>query len=160
MSLAPRARHALALAALAALVAEPAYADPAPAKPAEKVSLIVTATGFRNTTGQAIVALHADGDTWPKLDKAVKVEKVPITADGVKVTFTDLSRSTLYAVAVIHDENSNGKHDMRWLPLPKPLEGAGVSNDAVATMGPPAWADARFRIHEGGGAIAIHLRYW
>jgi uncharacterized protein (DUF2141 family) len=153
----------LAITFALATPAAPALGDapaPAPDKAAEKVSLTVTATGFRNTTGQALVALHADPSAWPKLDKAVEVRKVPITKEGMKVTFQGLSRGTLYAVSVIHDENSNGKHDMRWLPLPRPAEGAGVSNDAQATVGPPSWNDARFRVHEGGGAIAIAIRYW
>lgn len=125
-----------------------------------KVSLTVTTLGFRNTTGQAIVAVFDAKDGWPKLEKALRLEKVKIKdAASLAVTFKDLPVGS-YAVEVIHDENENGKLDMRWLPYPKPIEGAGVSNDAEATMGPPSWSDARFKLSDKGGAITIHMRYW
>jgi uncharacterized protein (DUF2141 family) len=125
----------------------------------DKVSLSVSAVDFRNTRGQAIVAVFDSKDGWPKLDKALRLEKVKLEKATVDVTFRDLPPGT-YAVEVIHDENENGKLDMRWLPYPKPAEGAGASNDAPASMGPPSWSDARFKLTEKGGALTIHLRYW
>lgn len=125
----------------------------------EKVSLTVSALDFRNTKGQAIVAVFDSKDAWPKIDKALKVEKVKLDKATLDVTFRDLPPGT-YAVEVIHDENENGKLDMRWLPYPKPVEGAGASNDAPASVGPPSWSDARFKLTDKGGAITIHLRYW
>ncbi|APR80723.1 Hypothetical protein A7982_06070 [Minicystis rosea] len=125
----------------------------------DKVSLSVRALDFRNTKGRAIVAVFNDKDGWPKIEKAIRVEKVGLDKSTLDVTFRDLPPGT-YAVEVIHDENDNGKLDMRWLPYPKPIEGAGASNDAPASLGPPSWADARFRLTDKGGAIAIHVRYW
>lgn len=125
----------------------------------EKVSLTVTSAGFRNTKGQAIVALFDAKDGWPKLDKALRVEKVKLKEASLAVTFRDLPPGT-YAVEVIHDENENGKLDMRWLPFPKPIEGAGASNDAAATVGPPSWSDARFKLSDKGGNIKITVKYW
>jgi uncharacterized protein (DUF2141 family) len=125
-----------------------------------KVALTVTAVGFRDAKGQALVALFDAKDAWPKLQNARALEKVKPIKDGtVAVTWRDLPPGE-YAVSVIHDENENGKLDMRWLPYPKPAEGAGASNDAEATIGPPSWADARFKLTAAGGAITIHMRYW
>jgi uncharacterized protein (DUF2141 family) len=125
----------------------------------EKVSLSVSTVGFRNTKGRAIVAVFDNKDGWPKIENALRVEKVKLDKATLDVTFRDLPPGT-YAVEVIHDENDNGKLDMRWLPYPKPIEGAGASNDAPASMGPPSWSDARFKLTEKGGAITIHMRYW
>ncbi len=150
-----RFRSALVLLGLIALTALGTEAHAG----GDRVSLSVSAVDFRNTRGQAIVAVFDDKDGWPKIDKALRVEKVKLDKATMDVTFRDLPPGT-YAVEVIHDENENGKLDMRWLPYPKPAEGAGASNDAQASLGPPSWSDARFKLTEKGGAITIHLHYW
>ena len=144
---------ALAGVLLAGQATDEARADGA------KASLTVGIVGFRNTTGQALVALFDAKESWPKLDRALRLEKVKLTGSKLDLTLRDLPPGT-YAVSVVHDENENGKLDMRWLPYPKPKEGVGASNDAAATIGPPAWADARFRLGDKGGAITIHMRYY
>ena len=124
------------------------------------VALTINAVGFKGTKGQALVAIFDSKEAWPKLDKALRLEKIkPIKDDTVTLTLRELPPGE-YAVEVIHDENENGKLDMRWLPYPRPAEGAGVSNDATATVGPPSYSDARFRLGAGGGAITLHMRYW
>jgi len=139
------------------LVATLASAD---ARAGGLVPLTVSAVGFKGSKGQALVALFDSKDAWPKLERALRLEKVkPIEEGGVTVTFRDLPPGD-YAASVIHDENENGKLDMRWLPYPKPIEGAGASNDAPATMGPPSYRDAHFTLGAAGGAITIHMRYW
>ena len=55
--------------------------------------------------------------------------------------FADIPPGT-YALAVIHDENSNGKLDTNWLGIP--TEGYGFSNDAKALLGAPSFAAASF----------------
>ncbi|MBZ0108020.1 MAG: DUF2141 domain-containing protein [Candidatus Scalindua rubra] len=47
-----------------------------------------------------------------------------------------------YALAVIHDENVNGKLDTNWLGIPK--EGYGFSNDVKGVLGAPAFSAASF----------------
>ena len=126
---------------------------------APKVNLVVSTVGFHNSTGQALVAVFDSKDSWPKLDRALRLEKVKLTGGKLDVTFRDLPPG-IYAVEVIHDENSNGKLDMRWLPYPKPKEGAGASNGAQPGMGPPAWSDARFRLTDKGGFVPIEVKYW
>ena len=146
----------LVLAALASAVA--AWTPSAHA--AGGVTLTIEAVSFRGTKGQAIVAVFDAAESWPKLEKARRLVKVkPIAGGKIKVDLRDLPPG-VYAASVIHDENENGKLDMRWLPLPKPIEGAGASNDAKATVGPPSWADARFRLGERGGVMKIRMRYW
>jgi uncharacterized protein (DUF2141 family) len=146
----------LAALAAVALVASAAHADGE-----AKVTLSVNTSGMRNGTGQLIVALFNGESGWPKLDKALRLEKVKLAGKGasVGVSFKDLPPG-IYGVAVIHDENENGKLDMRWLPYPKPIEGAAASNNPQPTLGPPSWGESRFKLTEKGGALAIQMRYW
>jgi uncharacterized protein (DUF2141 family) len=117
-----------------------------PLHPAEadgaKIRIVVHATAFKGTKGQAIFALYNSSDTWLKIDRALKLVKVPITGESI-----------------IHDENVNGKLDMRYFPIPGPVEGAGVSRDATATFGPPSWNDAKIRIGDVGGLVSLKVRY-
>lgn len=124
----------------------------------ETAALSVTATGFKNTKGKAIFALYASPEAWLKTEKAVRLETVPISGEKVIVVFRDVAAG-VYAAAVIHDENENGKLDMRYFPVPHPSEGAGVSNDARKKFGPPSWEDAKFSLPDSAFAITIKLQY-
>ena len=162
-----RAAATLALVALAAAgtgggdaLAEPAPAPsaPAPAATPARVSLVIDALDFKGSKGRALFAVYDASATWLKPPRALKLVTTPITGSKVSVTIGDLPPG-VYAVSVIHDENTNNRLDMHWFPLPGPDEGAGVSNDATATFGPPSFKDARFRLSDKGGLVTIHLRY-
>lgn len=112
---------------------------------AEGSRLEVQVQGFKNDSGEALIGLFADGETWLKYAKALRVLKVPIQKGEAKAQFEDLPPG-VYAVSVIHDENRNGKLDMAWLPYPHPGEGAGASNNPTALIGPPSWDDSRLRV--------------
>jgi len=131
----------------------------APATEAERgVALSITASGFRNTKGRAIIALYASSEAWLKSDKALRVETATIDGPSVTVRFIDLQPG-VYAASAIHDENDNGKLDMRYFPVPRPSEGAGVSNNGRKRFGPPSWEDATFVLPDSAYAITINLRY-
>jgi uncharacterized protein (DUF2141 family) len=123
-----------------------------------KIRIVVRANAFKSTKGRAIVALYNSSDTWLKLDRALKLTRVPIGGDSIDVTFDGMDPG-VYGISVIHDENENGKLDMRYFPIPGPVEGAGVSRDATATFGPPSWNDAKIRIGDVGGLVAVKVRY-
>jgi uncharacterized protein (DUF2141 family) len=86
------------------------------------------------------------------------VVKLKIDGKTTETTFRDVPPG-VYGVSVIHDENSNGKLDMKWFPVPGPAEGAGVSNDAQATIGAPSYDDAKVRVGDKGADIKIRIRY-
>lgn len=62
-----------------------------------------------------------------------------------------------YALAVIHDENMNGKLDVDWLGVP--TEGYGFSNDAIALLGPPSFSAAGFPYDGRNLNLTIRLNY-
>ncbi|WEK44240.1 MAG: DUF2141 domain-containing protein [Candidatus Sphingomonas colombiensis] len=61
-----------------------------------------------------------------------------------------------YAVAVIHDENGNGKLDT-FAGIPR--EGFGFSRNPAIGFGPPSFAAARFTLDGAGATQEIRLRY-
>ena len=122
------------------------------------VSLTISVTGFRNEKGQAIVALYASKESWLKSGRALRSRTLKITGSGVTVVFDSLEAGT-YAASAVHDENANGKLDMRYFPIPGPSEGAGVSNNARKALGPPSWDDAKFTLGDSAKAIAFSIRY-
>jgi len=60
-------------------------------------------------------------------------------------------------MAVVHDENMNGKLDTSWIGRPK--EGYGFSNDVKSLLSAPSFSDASFRYGGGTLDLAIHLHY-
>jgi uncharacterized protein (DUF2141 family) len=135
-----------------------AYAPGPASADGAKIRIVVRANAFKSTKGKALVAIYNSSETWLKVDRALKITKVPINGDNIEVTFDGMDPG-VYGFSVIHDENENGKLDMRYFPIPGPVEGAGVSRDATATFGPPSWNDAKIRIGDVGGLVAVKVRY-
>ena len=62
----------------------------------------------------------------------------------------------IYAIALIHDENANGKLDTA---LMIPREGFGFSNNPAIVFGPPKFAAARFTVENGETTQSIKMKY-
>ena len=62
-----------------------------------------------------------------------------------------------YALAIVHDENMNGKLDTNWLGIP--TEGYAFSNDAKALLGPPSFSAASFSYNTGNLEMTISMHY-
>ncbi len=75
------------------------------------------------------------------LHSATNVMVIKIRAPQARCDFEDIPPGT-YALAVIHDENMNGKLDTGLLGIP--AEGYGFSNDARAWFGAPSFSAASF----------------
>ena len=78
--------------------------------------LTVTAGNLRNDLGQVLICMFsADGSDKPEFPDCVKGHGVrsaqaPISGGKVVMTFNGL-KDGVYAVAIVHDENGNGKMD-------------------------------------------------
>lgn len=70
--------------------------------------------------------------------------------------FEDIPSGTK-ALAVIHDENMNGKLDVN--PIGMPIEGYGFSNDAKAFLGAPPFRAAGFKYDGVALSLIIKLNY-
>ena len=98
---------------------------------------------IRNSTGTVDCALFASPDGFPRefLHSAIVVMVLKIQETQARCDFQDIPPGT-YALAVIHDENMNGRLDTNWLGVPK--EGYGFSNDVKVVRGAPSFSDASF----------------
>jgi uncharacterized protein (DUF2141 family) len=115
-------------------------------------------TNVRSDRGKIQVCLYHSKDGFPSdPSKSIKRANVIIRAGVSEVVFSDLPPGE-YAVALMHDENGNGKMDTNWVGIPK--EGYGASNDAKATFGPPKYNDAKFVLNANEATLQIKVRYF
>jgi len=113
---------------------------------------------IKNSTGTVACALFESPDGFPNdyLRTATNVMVIKIRKDQARCDFEDIPPGT-YAMAVIHDENMNGKLDANWLGIP--LEGYGFSNDAKAAMGAPSFSAASFQYNGQNLDLTMRLEY-
>ena len=112
----------------------------------------------RNSTGTVDCALFDAPEGFPieVLRSATNVMVIKVRHTQARCDFADIPPGT-YALAVIHDENTNGKLDTHWLGIP--TEGYGFSNDAKGLLGAPSFAAASF-IYDGQNLeLTISLQY-
>ncbi len=122
-------------------------------------SLIVQITGIDpQAGGQLRVLLYRGAETWLKADAALAQQQLPVSTATAQLEFRQLPPGAGYAVQAHHDQNANGKLDMRWLPYPKPREGFGISNNDPG-FGHPDFSAASFFLRAGEQQISIQLSY-
>ncbi len=121
--------------------------------------LTVAVSGIKSSAGGTLrVALFRGEKGWPKFKNAWQTREIPPTAETLKIVFSNLLYADNYAVEIHHDENGNGKFDMRWLPYPRPKEGVGVSNNSFG-FGHPDFTEARFTVDSPEQQIHIQMHY-
>ncbi|WP_188152466.1 DUF2141 domain-containing protein [Teredinibacter waterburyi] len=117
------------------------------------VNVTVAITGVRSDEGSLRTALCTSEDSFPsdcKIRKEVKASQ-----GTVKVEFEGVAPGR-YAFAVFHDENANGRVDMKNFIFPK--EGLAFGKDAMGTRGIPKFEQAAIEI-EGESKSVVKMRY-
>ena len=115
----------------------------------------LTLQGVRSDQGQVKLMLFEREEGFRKEDKARQVLVLPAVKGDSKATFLGLPPGR-YAVVAYHDENADGKLNLRFGMFPK--EGYGLSNN-LKPSGPPKFKDAAFELPSGGMQSAIQLAY-
>ncbi len=122
--------------------------------------LTVTAGNLRNDQGQVLICVFSadvsDRSEFPDCEKgrAVRSAQARISGGKVVMTFNGL-KDGVYAVAIVHDENGNGKLDTNFIGIP--AEGVGVSTNP-RVIGRPSFEQGQFTV-KGNTAIAIETKY-
>jgi uncharacterized protein (DUF2141 family) len=117
----------------------------------------VDVVGLHNDVGQVGCNIYSSAAGFPTdPSKALHGVLTPIKDKKATCDFKELPAGR-YAIAVMHDENSNGKVDTNFMGIPK--EGVGASNDAKGMMGPPKFDDAAFDYAGGRKDLTIHITY-
>lgn len=114
----------------------------------------VTIEGVRNAKGVVRACLTDRQQGWPASCRQYRAD-APAAA-SLKLTFRDIPPGH-YAVALLHDENANGKADRVLGMMPK--EGFGFSRDAKVKFGPPKFGDAAFDVGREPVSLTIRMRY-
>jgi uncharacterized protein (DUF2141 family) len=113
---------------------------------------------IRNSTGCVDCALFESPVGFPTefLHSATNIMIIKVRDRQARCDFEDIPSGT-YALAVIHDEDMDGKLDTNWLGIP--TEGYGFSNDAKALLGGPSFSAASFPYDGRNLDLTITLHY-
>ncbi|EAQ28603.1 hypothetical protein NAP1_13428 [Erythrobacter sp. NAP1] len=128
------------------------------ASPALAGTVTITVTDLRNTDGVIRACMTTVEDIFPRCIRDPKSHRTVVPAgDNVTIRFDGVEPGR-YAIALLHDENEDGKAN-RVLGM-APKEGYGFSRDAPVRMAPPKWDDAVFEVSEGSQRVTIKMRYF
>lgn len=147
---------ALPISAAAADQDAPA-AEPASTAPAvSTATLDISISGLRSQKGDVLVCLSTNPKYFPDCRKDEDARKIKVAASSASnIQIADVAPGT-YAVALIHDENTNGKMDMA---LFLPREGFGFSRNPKIGMGPPKFKSAQFEVGSDDASYAVKMKY-
>ena len=113
---------------------------------------------IRNSTGTVGCALFESPEGFPTefLRSATNVMVIKIRKTQARCDFEDIPPGT-YAIAVIHDENMDGKLETNWLGIP--TEGYGFSDDVKDVVGVPSFSAASFAYDGRNLDLTMRLHY-
>lgn len=150
-------RHRLRVVArvLAGLIAAVALPGAAPSDPGAEVSVRVE--GLRSEKGQVLACLTAVPRAFPTCkDGRQARSRLAIPAGQASTIHFGRVEKGDYAIAILHDENGNGKVDYM---LMVPREGFGFSRNPAVRTGPPAFESAAFAVGDAPVNLTIRMRY-
>lgn len=116
----------------------------------------VALTGLRSAKGLVQVCLTRDPQAFPDCRKDPAGRRMTLVASEASAFRFAALPAGRYAVALLHDENANGRADMALL---LPREGFGFSRDAAVSFGPPRFGKAAFEVGEAEVTMPIRMRY-
>ena len=105
--------------------------------------ITVEITGIKKIRGQMIISLYNKPGGFPNTRNTKATVFVKVEDTTVTHVFSNLPPGD-YALAVIHDANSNKKMDKYFFGLPK--EKYGFSNNARAFLKAPSFKKAKFTL--------------
>ena len=128
------------------------------ATPASAGEVVITITDLRSTKGVVIACMTTQEKIFPKCRKDPASHRAVVDAgETVTIRFTDVEPGD-YAIALLHDENEDGKANRALGMMPK--EGYGFSRDAPVRMAPPKFGDAVFEHTGDDQQLTIKMRYF
>jgi uncharacterized protein (DUF2141 family) len=116
-------------------------------------------SGVSNAPGMVGCALFSSAAGFPlESDRpSVKIMRVAPAGGAAMCVFENVPPG-VYAMAVVHDTNGNGRADTNFLGMP--TEGVGVSNNVMPRMSTPTFDANKFSVAAGQVTrLAISLRY-
>lgn len=131
-------------------------APPPPSASPDGVSVVVTYHDARSMKGMVRACMVRAATDFPDCTTASDAYRANVPTNALQVRFAHVTPGR-YAIALLHDENGNGKADRVLGMMPK--EGFGFSRDAALQMGPPKFTAAAFTVGEEPVNLSIRMRY-
>jgi uncharacterized protein (DUF2141 family) len=120
-------------------------------------NLEIKLNSLKNTKGRICLTVFSGPKGFPAGGKGSSLKSSRcIAAKSATVTFTNLPLGN-YAIAAIHDSNSDGK--LNTSPLGVPSEGFGFSNNPPLRFGPASFADSQVFVSGTKTVVQIQMRY-
>lgn len=120
-----------------------------------QANLIVVVENVRSREGKILTALFDRAEGFP--EKAGIGRTNEASGTSTTVVFENLTPGR-YALAIIHDENGNGKLDTNAIGIP--LEGFCFGNNAMGLFGPPSFKKASIVIGTRSITQKLRMRYF
>ena len=118
--------------------------------------LIMALEGLRSTKGQILVCVTRVPRYFPDCSDDPDKRHFAVAARGGAVTIGNVTPGD-YAIAIVHDENGNGKLDT-FAGIPR--EGVGFSRNPVLRFGAPSFRSASFAVAGAPVEQDIRLKYF
>lgn len=119
--------------------------------------LQVEITGIRNDRGVVLLSLYNQAEGFPdNPNRSISKRMLTSVAGKVIMEWNGLAEGS-YAIAVLHDENADGKMNTNFVGIP--TEGFGFSNNKLGVAGPPSFQRASIELKGGTNRALIKLRY-
>jgi uncharacterized protein (DUF2141 family) len=125
------------------------------ASQAPTADLEVRLEKMRNERGSVHLCLTRNPAHFPDCGKDPAALKRSVPAAVATIRFTGIVPGD-YALAVLHDENRNGRLDTL---VGIPREGFGFSRSPAVLLGPPRFEQVRFGIAEGFTLQTVRMQY-
>lgn len=120
-------------------------------------NLEIKLNSLRNTKGRVCLTVFSGPKGFPAGGQGSNLKfSRCIAASSQSVTFTNLPLGN-YAIAAIHDSNSDGKLNTNALGVPS--EGFGFSNNPPLRFGPASFADSQVFVSGTKTVVQIQMRY-
>ncbi|MGB7408324.1 MAG: DUF2141 domain-containing protein [Pontixanthobacter sp.] len=120
-------------------------------------SVSVTITDLRSDKGVVRACMTRDPKRFPDCRDGDVTYRTIVKADETVHFSFPAVKPGRYAIALLHDENNNGKADRALMMMP--TEGYGFSRDAKVRLGPPRFRDAAFDVAPRKQTHTIAMRY-
>ncbi|MXO88529.1 DUF2141 domain-containing protein [Altererythrobacter aestuarii] len=127
------------------------------AAPEHTVEVSISVTNLRNTHGVVMACMTDDPERFPRCRNDAHSHRVTVPAASTLTLHFEGVQPGTYAIALLHDENQNGRADRALTMIPR--EGFGFSRDAPVRLGPPDFDEAAFEVGSRPVSQTIRMRY-
>jgi len=120
-------------------------------------TLKINISGLKNNKGFIELVIYKNEKNFPKEGAHYKLYKLKIANKQSVLSIKNMPEGT-YAIALMHDENSNKKMDKNILGMPK--EGFGFSNNPRVVFKEPTYNECKFNVKASEKLVSIKMIYF